>query len=90
MTEALKIRVCNLLPEFLANTLVIFGHLIAARTVAASFLKPLFNKVNYILVLIQGDFRFHNNAPFSFCSLIISRFSAFVCNLVTKVVFKII
>lgn len=50
MAKALKIRIGDLLAEFLANALVIFGALSAARTISARPFKPFANGSHYFFV----------------------------------------
>ena len=81
---ALEVGVCYLISEFLTDTLVFLGPFKSARTVAASFLKPLLNGCYYIFIFIKGNSRLHKISPFSFCDYIIAYFFLFVCNKVTK------
>ena len=55
MAESLKIRVFHLLPEFLADALILLGPLQAAGTVSASALQTLADHSHHFLVIVQSN-----------------------------------
>ena len=52
MAVALEIGICDLLPEFLANALVLLGALESAGTIAAGTLQALPDGLHNFLILI--------------------------------------
>ena len=52
MTVSLKVGICYLIAEFLADALVFFRLFEAARTVSAALLKSLLYGCNDFLVLV--------------------------------------
>ena len=72
MAKALKLRICDLLAEFLANTLVVLSPLKAARTVASALLKSLLYGCNDFFILIKSNSWFHTKLLFN---LVIRAFS---------------
>ncbi len=50
MAKALKIRIGDLLAEFLANALVVFGALSAARAIPARFFQSFADGSHYFFV----------------------------------------
>ena len=73
MAVALKIRVCDLLPEFLADALILLGTLEAAGAVATGTLEAVFYGLYHFCVFVQSDS--HRN--FSFFLFIIHPVSSF-------------
>ena len=57
MTISLEIRVGNLLPEFLANTLVVFCLFHAARTISSARFQSFLNCFDYFFVFVES---YHN------------------------------
>ena len=55
MAETLKIGVFHLLPEFLADTLVLLGPLQAAGAVSAGALQTLPDHGHHFLVIVQSN-----------------------------------
>ena len=55
MTVTLKVGVCDLLPEFLADALVILGSLQSAGAVSVLCLQPLFNSLYHFLIFVQTN-----------------------------------
>ena len=55
MAVALEVGISNLLPEFFANALVLFGTLEAARTVSAGALESIPDSLYHLLILIQPN-----------------------------------
>ena len=64
MTVAFEIGVCNLLPEFLADALVVFASLQAAGAVAAGAFQTFPNRLNHFLIFIEPYS--HGITPFFF------------------------
>ena len=64
MAIALEIRIRNLLPELLADALIVLGHLQTAGAVAALGLQTLPDGFYHFLVLIQTYC--HNASPLFF------------------------
>lgn len=56
MAKSFKIRIFNLLSEFLTHTLVLRRMLSAAGAVAARALETFFDYIDYLLVGIECDF----------------------------------
>ena len=86
MAKSLKLGICDLISELLADTLIILGFLKTARAISPALLESLLYCCDNILVFVKGDSRFHN-LLLSFCVFIISHFFGFVCNKVTKEIF---
>ena len=63
MAIALEIRVGNLLPEFLANALIVLRPLQSAGAVAARALQPFPDGLYQFLVVIEPN-RHHSTLPF--------------------------
>ena len=55
MTVALKVRIRDLLAEFLADALVLLGALQAAGAVSAGALESLFDRGYHFFIFIQPD-----------------------------------
>ena len=55
MAVALKVRIRDLLPEFLADALVLLGALQAAGAVSAGALESLFDGGHHFLIVIQPN-----------------------------------
>ena len=55
MAETLKIGVFHLLPEFIAETLVLLGPLQAAVAVSAGALQTLADHSHHFLVIVQSN-----------------------------------
>ena len=55
MAVALEIRICDLLPEFFTNTLILLCPLQTARAVTAGTLQSLPNRLNHFFIFIQSD-----------------------------------
>ena len=55
MAITLEIRVCDLLPEFLADALVFLGALQAAGAITAGPFQAFPDGFHYFLVFIQSD-----------------------------------
>ena len=62
MTVALEVRIRDLLPELLADALIILAALQAAGTVTTGTLQPLFNGIHHFLIFIQPNC--HTNTSF--------------------------
>ena len=63
MAETLKIGVFHLLPEFLADALVLLGPLQAAGTVSAGALQTLADHRHHFLVIIQTNSHSITSSP---------------------------
>ena len=61
MTKAFKLRICNLIPEFLAHALVFLGLLTAARAVTACAPKPLLHGIHNLFIGIESYLHFQNS-----------------------------
>ena len=55
MAVATVVRVCNLLPEFLADTLVILTALQTAGAVSAGTLQPFLDRLYHFLIFVQSN-----------------------------------
>ena len=55
MTVAFEVRIGDLLPEFLADTLIVLGAFQTAGTVAAGALETVTNGLDHFLILIQTN-----------------------------------
>ena len=55
MAIALEVGISNLLPEFLADALILLGPLQTAGAVAAGALQTLPNGLNHFLVFVQSE-----------------------------------
>jgi hypothetical protein len=55
MAIALEIGIGDLLPELLANALVLLGAFQTAGTIAAGALQSVFYDLNHFLIFIQFD-----------------------------------
>ena len=64
MTVSFEIRIRDLLPEFLANALVLFGTLETAGAIATGALKTILYGFDYFRIFIESDS--HGEPPFSF------------------------
>ena len=64
MAITLEIGVCDLLPEFLANALILLGTLEAARAIATGTLQAFLDGLNHFCIFIQSDS--HGNTSFLF------------------------
>ena len=53
MTVSFEIRICDLLPELLANALVLLGPLQAARAISAGSLQPLTDGLDHFFIFVQ-------------------------------------
>ena len=54
MTVSLELRIRNLLTEFLADALVLFGSLQTAGAVAAGTLQTIFHHLNDFLIFVES------------------------------------
>ena len=59
MAISFKIRICYLIPEFLAHAHGIFGHLEPARTVPFFFEYAGSYSINYLFIFVIGYFHFY-------------------------------
>ena len=64
MAVSFEIRIRDLLPEFLADTLVFFGALESAGTITAGALKTILYSLDHFCIFIESDS--HGESPFSF------------------------
>ena len=64
MAISLEVGVRNLLPEFLANALVLFGTLETAGAIATGALETILYSLDHFCIFIESDS--HSNTPFSF------------------------
>ena len=64
MAVTLEIGICDLLPEFLANALILLGTLQAARAITTGTLQAVFHGLYHFCIFIESDC--HRNSPFSF------------------------
>ena len=55
MTVAFVVRICDLFPEFLANTLVFLSAFQAAGAIASGALQALTDRLYHFFVIIQSD-----------------------------------
>ena len=67
MAVSFEIRIRNLLPEFLADALIIFAALQTAWAIATSPLQPLFDSLNHFFIIIESNC--HNAHILSFAIL---------------------
>ena len=102
MAEALKLGICDLVAEFLADALIFLGLFKAAWTVSAALLQTLLYGCDDFFIFVKGDSRFHGGllmffllrlilcreGLLTFGDFIISHFLPFVCNKVTKALKK--
>ena len=63
MAIALKIRIGDLIPEFLANALILFCALQAARTVSPGTLQAFLNGSHHFFVFIQSNSHIYTSLP---------------------------
>ena len=64
MAVTLEVGVRDLLPELLANALILFGTLESAGAIATGTLQAVLYGPDYFRILIKSDS--HSNTPFSF------------------------
>ena len=65
MAIALVIGIGDLLPEFLADALILLAALQTARAITAGTLQAFLDRGHHFLVFIQTNC--HKNTPFLFC-----------------------
>ena len=70
MTVTAKRGVCDLFPEFLADTLIVFAPLQSAGTIASGPLQSVPNHLNHFLVFIEPDSHRNTSLPLYYRKLL--------------------
>lgn len=70
MTIPCKLGIRDLLPEFLADTLIVFAPLQSAGTIASGPLQSVPNHLNHFLVFIESDSHRNTSLPLYYRKLL--------------------
>jgi len=62
MAEAGELRVCNLLPEFLADALIVLSPFQATGTISSGAFQSISDHLNHFFIFVQSYS--HNDASF--------------------------
>lgn len=63
MTISLKVGVCYLIAELLADALIFLCFFKSTGAIATSFLESLLYGLYYFLILVKSNSRFHLHSP---------------------------
>ena len=70
MTIPCKLGILDLLPEFLADTLIVFAPLQSAGTIASGPLQSVPNHLNHFLIFIESDSHRNTSLPLYYRKLL--------------------